>query len=491
MASFAVTVSSNARNLTSPAVLDAAAEQVPGETPASIAATIGYTTDATNGIINMTVTTDEADRPLAIANAVAAAFVADRTAAKSTALQERIDDLDTQLTDIEARLADLNSQLADAQAVGADTSGLQVQIETTRSRFEAALGSREDARLQLSLVDPGVGVLNPAAGATQEDKPSPLKRGLLGAGIGLVIGVMLAAVRETLDSRVRSRAAAESTAGTTVIAELPEERIKSKRHEIPIIDQPAGALAEAVRGLRTTLRYLGTSKPIRSIVVTSPQAGDGKTMTAANLAASFAVSGVSTILVSADLRRPGVDDLFQAHGRVGLSDVLAGRWPGPPSAPRPPANAGSGGAGTIVVREPDVSAANLEPLLQPTRLRNLRILPAGRIPPNPAELLSSDRAAKMLAALGDLAEMVIVDSPPTVVSDSSLLAGLVDGVIVVVAVDRTRKGALRRARQSLEPAGGRLLGIALNRVHGRDQTYSGYYGYKSSRRQPHIDLTDR
>jgi Mrp family chromosome partitioning ATPase len=283
---------------------------------------------------------------------------------------------------------------------------------------------------------------------------------------------------------LRTRGNVEGASGLTVVAELPEERIKSKRHELPIVDQPGGALAESIRGLRTTLRYLGATDPIRSLVVTSPQSGDGKTVTAANLAASFAASGVTTVLVSGDLRRPGLDELFGLEGMVGLSDVLVGGWPGPPSGGdgMSATTFVNGPSGGLAVLAPEVSAAHMEPLLRPAALANLRVLPAGRVPPNPSELLSSERAAKVFAALGELAEMVIVDSPPTVVADSAVLAGLVDSAVLVVALDRTRRGALRQSRQTLQSANTRLVGIVLNRVRSSTEGYSGYYSARAPSR---------
>jgi Mrp family chromosome partitioning ATPase/capsular polysaccharide biosynthesis protein len=474
ISTFAVTVSSQARNLTSPTVLVAAAEQVPGETPASIASTLGLSTDTTNGTITMTVTADDPARPLPIADAMAEAYIADRKAAKTETLGGLVADYDRQLVAIEQRIAELNQQIADATAAGSDTSTLAAASQAAISRYETTFSNRENAQSQIVLADPGVAVLNAATGVAQGEKTSPVERGLIGVGIGLVIGIGLAAVRETLDSRVRTRASVEHASGLTVIAELPEERIRSKNNELPIIDQPCGSLAESLRGLRTTLRYFGATEPIKSLVVTSPQSGDGKTVTAANLAASFAASGLRTILVSGDLRRPGVDEIFAAQGMVGVSDVLAGTWPGPPSV-NGNGTYTNGTNGSVALQPPALKAETIQPLLRPSRLDLLWVLPAGRVPPNPSELLSSERAAQMFAALGELSDMVIVDSPPTIVADSTVLAGLVDAVVLVVALDRTRKGVLRQARQMLEPANSRLLGIALNRVRNSGGTYGGYY----------------
>jgi capsular exopolysaccharide synthesis family protein len=167
---------------------------------------------------------------------------------------------------------------------------------------------------------------------------------------------------------------------------------------------------------------------------------------------------------------------------VGLSDVLAGTWPGAPSdadlrigSQSNGANGSSSVAGGVAVRRPEVTAAYVGSLLRPTQVDGLSVLPAGRVPPNPSELLSTERAVQTFGALREIADMVVVDSPPTIVADSAVLAGLVDSVLLVVALDRTRRGALRKARQALDASGRRVVGVALNRVRNGAPTYSGYY----------------
>jgi succinoglycan biosynthesis transport protein ExoP len=468
-------VAAEARNIVDEQVLTRAASMVPGETIATLRSSMSVSTDPKIGTMTVTIESDDPSRPVPVVTALAEAFVQERRNDRTASLQKLVEDYDGQLADLEARIGEVRTQIFQATAEGRDTSTLVAKSDALTAQYNATVNAQQEARSDLQLAEANVEVLAPALGFWQPEKPSPLERAAIGAGIGLLIGLALAAFRESLDTRVRSRDAVETTSGIDVIAELPEERIHTKRHELPTLDQPGGALAEAVRGLRTTLRYLGTIDPIRSLVVTSPQPGDGKTVTAANLAASYAASGVSTILVSADLRRPAADDLFEVSGMVGLSDVLAGTWPGPVSDT-------NGGFGHRAVMSPGISAGSIEPLLRHTPVPGLRMLPAGRVPPNPAELLASEQAPKVFAALGELAEMVIVDSPPTVVADGTLLAGLVDGVVLVVSLDHTRRSPLRGAKQALDSAHARVLGIVLNRVHGKEAGYVAYYRPRPQRR---------
>jgi capsular exopolysaccharide synthesis family protein len=206
--------------------------------------------------------------------------------------------------------------------------------------------------------------------------------------------------------------------------------------------------SEAFRKLRTTIQFLGVDRPLRVIQVTSPYAGEGKTTTALNLAASFANAGLRVILVEADLRRPTLHHVFPSDANVGagLTTALIGSIP-------------------------------IEDAILPTRIENLFHVPAGAIPPNPAELLSSDRMESVLRELRERADVVIVDSPPLLpVADAASVAPRADGVIMIVRSGETHRDRLRQAASLLVKVGGRPLGVVINAV-GPQDTYYGYYDY--------------
>ncbi|EKP94107.1 CpsD/CapB family tyrosine-protein kinase [Thermaerobacter subterraneus] len=203
---------------------------------------------------------------------------------------------------------------------------------------------------------------------------------------------------------------------------------------------------EAYRLVRTNLQYLAVDKPLRSIMITSGLPGEGKSLTAANLALSFANAGKATVLVDADMRRPVQSALFGLPNVYGLSAVLAG-------------------------------SCTLEEALQPVpRAKNLWVLPAGPTPPNPAELLGSRRAQELFTGLINDYEVVIYDTPPPgMVADPLVLAPQVDGVILVVSAENSDYVQSQKAKEALEKVGARILGVILNDVPLKRMGYYARY----------------
>lgn len=206
---------------------------------------------------------------------------------------------------------------------------------------------------------------------------------------------------------------------------------------------PKSVAAEAYRILRTNLQFTNPDRPLKSVLITSPTVGDGKSTVTSNLAVAFAQVGRSVIIVNADLRRPSVHKMFQVPDGVGLTSVLVGQ-------------------------------ATVQEALRDTQVPNVRLLTAGPTPPNPAELLESQRMQAVMQELREYADIILYDAPPvTVVTDAGLLAPHVDGCILVVSVGVTQREMARAAVEQLQRVEGHLLGVVVNRVsHG-----SGYYYY--------------
>lgn len=274
----------------------------------------------------------------------------------------------------------------------------------------------------------------------------------LGALIGLMLGLGYAVVRDRMDQHVRSAAQVERATGLAVVAGLPMEPSLVNHPELlPVGDarlkHELVPLTEAFRGLRTNLQYMSVDDPPRAIVVTSPLPNDGKSFTAANLALTIAAAGQRVILIDGDLRRPSVAGLFGLPEEVGLTDVLAGR-------------------------------AKPEDVLQPGHPSfALEVLTAGPIPPNPSEILGSERMRHLIAELSEGA-LVIIDSPPLLpVTDAAVLSTRSDGALLVVSTGRTTYDMLGRSLELLEKAKGKPLGIVLNRVPTSGAGASSY-GYQ-------------
>lgn len=272
----------------------------------------------------------------------------------------------------------------------------------------------------------------------------------LGTLIGLALGVGYAVIRHVLDRRVRHPRDIERETGVSVMGTIPLDKQLTDRRRLFAFDAPerqgSTPVTEAMRELRTNLQFMDVDNPPRIIVVSSPLPGDGKSTTAANLALSLAAAGQPTVLVDADLRRPTVGTVFGLPDGAGLTDVLAAR-----------AQIGD------VAHRPDPSG-------------NLVVLTAGRIPPNPSEVLGSQRMRDLLAELGRTAT-VIVDSPPAIpVTDAAVLSTAADGVVLVVSAGRTTYEMMHKAIENIHKANGRTLGVVLNKVplRGSDAAAYGY-----------------
>lgn len=279
---------------------------------------------------------------------------------------------------------------------------------------------------------------------TRPVSPNLPRNFAIGLALGLMAGLGLVVVRHTLDRRVRELSDAEQIAGASALGIVP---LAPELAGSVNLTRDMGAAAEALRQLRTNLRFVSVDEPARVIVVTSSNEGEGKSTIAAHLASMLADSGQPTILVDADLRRPVQADHFEVDGLVGLTQVLAGS-----------------------VELPDV--------LVQTQQAGLQLLPAGRIPPNPSELVGSGRMATLLATLRET-HTVIVDAPPLLsVTDPALLTVASDGAIVVINHGKTLIEQLALAVHKLAQVDGRLLGVVLNMVPKNDMGAATYgYGY--------------
>jgi non-specific protein-tyrosine kinase len=211
------------------------------------------------------------------------------------------------------------------------------------------------------------------------------------------------------------------------------------------LNDPRSNAAEAYRTLRTNLIFSSVENPIHTLLVTSAAESDGKSAALANLAVTFAQAGNKTILVDTDLRRPAQHDIWGLDNERGLT--------------------------TMMLEE----AAMSTPPLMPTEVENLHILPSGPLPPNPADVLSSQRMSAIVGVLKARANYVLFDSPPVLAaSDAALLGTKLDGVLLVIRAGHTRREQAARARQALERVHVRIVGAVLS--NAPHESSGGYYG---------------
>lgn len=209
------------------------------------------------------------------------------------------------------------------------------------------------------------------------------------------------------------------------------------------INNPMNPISEAYRTLRTNIKFSSFDKEIKSLVITSSGPSEGKSTTACNLAIVMAQTGNKTILIDCDQRKPRLHKIFELSNECGLSNILA-------------------------------DEVEFKDAVYKTQIENLEMLPSGTKPPNPAEILSSEKMNEFLQGLKERYDSIIIDTPPIVaVTDAQLLSTYVDGCVLVIASGQTDRNAAIKAKGLLDKVGAKILGVVLNKV---DTSNKGYYG---------------
>ncbi|RIW36063.1 polysaccharide biosynthesis tyrosine autokinase [Bacillus salacetis] len=231
---------------------------------------------------------------------------------------------------------------------------------------------------------------------------------------------------------------------------LRRQKIQSNNHSRKLVTDaaPKSPVSEQYRTLRTNIEFSQVDDAYRSLMVTSTGPGEGKSTTSANLAVVFAQQGKKVLLIDADLRKPTMHYTFQKMNTVGLSNAVT-------------------------------KQVGLTDAVQSTRVENLDILTSGPIPPNPAELLGSKGMNSLLEEMYRLYDVVIFDTPPVLaVTDAQILANKCDGTVLVVSSGRTEIEAAQKAKEQLQSAQAKLLGVVLNNKEVKSSQYYYYYGGK-------------
>ena len=288
---------------------------------------------------------------------------------------------------------------------------------------------------------------------TTPSSPDVRRLLLIGLAAGIVLAWAVVMVRLRLDTRIRRPDDITELTDLGLIGTIPKSRdLHSRLHSEDLL---RGAVGEALRHLRTNLMFADPDTSPHSVVITSPQPGEGKSTVSALLARALALRGGKVVLIDGDLRRPMVATLFDIDTGIGLTQVLSGAVP-------------------------------LDEALVQTDTAGLFVLPAGRIPHNPSEVVGSERMRDLIAELS-ADHLVVIDAPPALpVTDAMIMAQRVDGLIVVTFMGRSRKEHLKKVLQFAEKVNVRVFGIVLNGIpQGRSAGVYGYetYGYSSDDRR--------
>jgi tyrosine-protein kinase Etk/Wzc len=335
----------------------------------------------------------------------------------------------------------------------------------------------EEAQLAQAIQIGNISVADPAIVPLYPYRPRRKLSLMLGAALGLMLGVGIAFFLESLDNTFRTEDEIKRCLNLPLLGTVPVIRYKPGLQALstPKHDDNGGrvqskALAKAVRlseqeskmlthlspkapetetyrMLVTNIQFAEVDNPIRTLLITSSTPGEGKTITATNLAIGMAQSGKKTLLVDTDLRKPMVHKLFQMDRSPGLTNFLLGK-------------------------------AHMQEVVRDTRVDNLSLITAGEMPPNAPQLLASQKMEGFIEELKKEFEIIIFDTPPaTVVTDPAVLGAKLDATCLVVEAERTNKSAALKAKELLSTGNGDLLGVILNKISARKGYGGGYYYY--------------
>jgi tyrosine-protein kinase len=420
--------------VTQRAVADATAKALGGGlTGDQIAQMVSASSEDQSDVVSISVRDHDPEQAAQIANAYARQFILLRQAADRAKLGQG-----------EALLEQDYRSLSPADRAGPRGRGLQQQLDKLQTLASVQTGNAE--------------LTQEAVVPTTPSSPNTVRNGILGAMLGLLLGIAAAILFERLDRHVRDPKELREILGSPVLSTIPKSRSINRAAKKPRRLTPKDA--EAFRMLRASLTHFDADSKVRSVLVTSPSAGEGKSTVAWNLAAAAAGAGARVLLIEADLRNPKLARRLPAVPESGLSELISGQ--------------AEFDQVLQVVEVPERSNG-----ARPSR--SMDVITAGAVPPNPVRLMESARMDQLIEQSERDYDLVVIDAGPTaLVAEAVPLIKRVSGVIVVTRLGVTRRDAVVRLRDQLENLGASTLGLVVNGGPVRDVEY-GYYRYGGSR----------
>lgn len=339
------------------------------------------------------------------------------------------------------------TEAMDLSRQGIDYGVLQRDASTNRQLFDALLQRAKETGVSAELKSTNIRIVDLAIVPSSPVSPNRFRNMLVSLFGGGLFAIGLALLFEYLDNRVKSPEEIKRYLGLPFLGLVPAIGADESPEDALLHAEVPPAFAEAFRGIRTNVLFSSAEEGGRSFVVTSTGPGEGKTLVATNLAVALAQAGQRVLLLDADMRKPRVHEVFDLPNVPGLSNVLVGN-------------------------------ANASEAVRPGPVANLWLLLSGVTPPNPAELLASERFKAFLSTLEQHFDWVVIDSPPVMaVTDAAVIAHVARGVLYVVRAEATNKRTALTALEQLDSAKAKFLGGVLNRVDVRRNAfyYSNYY----------------
>jgi succinoglycan biosynthesis transport protein ExoP len=412
-------------------------------------------------LLEISVIDSDAYRAKVVADEIAQQLILQSPSGPSDSDQDQVAFTQSQISDLREKILQAQQEeIHLKQELDAANSALQIQdLQNQINVLETKISGWQDtySKLLLTLEGGDINALTVVSEASIPSRPiSPNVRMnvLLAVVIGLILAVGGIFIIEYLDDTIKTSEEGARVTGLPILGSINRIHGDNYHDKLVAIHDPLSPVVEGFRVLSMNLQYSSNGEPPRSLMITSPEMSDGKSLSLANLAVVMAKGGLKVIAVDADLRKPTLHEIFNLHNTYGLSDQFLPLNPG------------------------------VSEHLQVTGIENLQILTSGPIPPSPAELLGSARMTSLIEELKSQADIVLFDTPPCLlVADSSLLGTQLDGAVLVFQAGRTSTKDARRAVEEFRRVNINLLGMLLNtqnsRKGGNYKYYNYYYGTDS------------
>jgi non-specific protein-tyrosine kinase len=414
-------------------------------------------------VIQIQVTDVIPERAQAVANELARQLIAQSPTSANPEDEERQRFINDQLNRLQAQINSTQDEIERLQELMGDLTSAR-EIQDTQSQITSLQTALTELQSNYNglLSNTGQGAVNtltviePANLPRQPIGPNKPLTILLAGGIGFVLAAAAAFMIEFLDDTVKTTQEITAIFDVPIlgrIGEIPEGQ-KNFRY---VSEEPRSPVADEFRTLRTNIDFMNAANPHKIILVTSSNLGEGKSTIASNLAAIFAQADRRVLLMDCDLRRPSLHSWLEKSNPKGLTDIFRDR-------------------------------VTLAEAITPSAEKNISLITSGPLPPNPTELLASRRMEEILENVREMADIVIIDGPPFIVPDASVLADKVDGIVLVIKPRQSRRGMLKAMHEQLQRVNCDVLGVVINGISRGIGEFDTYYpGYYPNYRSPEKD----
>lgn len=411
-------------------------------------------------IIEVTVELADPIKAAEIANTLVLVFSQQQYDSQTSRYAESKSSLENTLAE-HRQIIDTNVELLgtipNTESRQSDKDRIEGVIQQAQNTYATVLQSYETLRIAEAQSYSLIELVDPAEANSSPVAPRVFTNTLLGLMVGAMIAGGIAFLVEYVDDTINSPQEMDKKFGLVPIGYVGVmgKSSSNKKGYLVVKDEPRSPTAEAFRGIRTNIEFANVSYPTKTILVTSPSPEEGKTTIVANLALVLAQEGKRVGIIDCDLRRPRIHKLFGVTNRVGITDVLWGKV----------------SLSTVFIKA----------------YRNVYVAPSGKLPPFPAELLGSKQMSDLLEDAKEFVDVVIIDTPPAIVTDPIVLSTKVDGVIIVVVPKKTKQNSIQLMMDQFGRADTRIIGTIYNKL-GRNNSYyyynPPYYYYSSSEDSP-------